>query len=189
MRSEKLYSGESPATEFKPINRGFSLDNQHNVPQPQFSPSQYSSSDSAATSFPIDTTNLYGNSSTLLQSLLAGGGGEQQQQGSAAGGMNFPYSGHFGGMNSGELMTAASWTTSKVPPFLRNSPPKGAAPSPPHSHLQFSNNTAFWNASDIKDVRPSFFPPSSYNAAAGFAEKSKVIIGEKKWICFFIGYN
>lgn len=179
MRSEKLYSGESPATEFKAINRGFSLD--HHQAQPQFSsPSHYSSGDSTVTSFPIDTAaNLYGNSATLLQGLLASGGEQQQQQQqqqqvSAAVGMNYPYNSHFG-MNSGELMAGgASWSPSKVPQFLRNSPPKGAAAATPHSQLQFSNNTAFWNASDMKDVRPSYFP-ASYNTAAGFADKSKNI--------------
>ncbi|KAG6600752.1 Transcription factor basic helix-loop-helix 123, partial [Cucurbita argyrosperma subsp. sororia] len=172
MRSEKLYSGESPATEFKPINRGFSLDH-HNQPPPQFSPSHYSTGDSTITSFPLDTAAaaaaLYGNSTTLLQGLLAGGGSEQQQVSGA--GMNFPYNTHFG-MNSSELMAAASWSNSKVPPFLRNSPPKGAAPTPPQSQLQFSNNTAFWNASDMKDARASYIP-ASYNAAALASDKSK----------------
>ncbi|XP_050941671.1 transcription factor bHLH123-like isoform X2 [Cucumis melo] len=184
MRSEKLYSGESPATEFKPINRGFSLDHHHHhhhhhqhQAQPQFSsPSHYSSGDSAVTSYPIDTNaNLYGNSATLLQGLLAAGGEQQQQpQQQISMGMNFPYNSHFG-MNSGELMTGgASWSPSKVPQYLRNSPPKAAAGGNPHSQLQFSNNTAFWNASDMKEVRPSYFAPS-YNPAAGFTEKSKNI--------------
>ncbi|XP_022156797.1 transcription factor bHLH123 isoform X2 [Momordica charantia] len=169
MRSEKLFSGETPASEFKAINRGFSLDHHQAQPQ-QFSPPQYSSGDSAVTSFPMDTAaNLYGSSATLLQGLL--GGGDQQQTSPPAPALNFPYSAHFA-MNSGELMPP--WSASKVPPFLRNSPPKAAAPAPPHSsHLHFSNNTPFWNASDIKDVRPSFFP--SYNPAPAYPDKSKNI--------------
>jgi len=67
--------------------------------------------------------------------------------------MNFPYPASYG-VNSSELLP--SW--SKVPQFLRTSPPK----QQPQSHLHFSNNAAFWNASDqaaaMKDVRSSFFP-------------------------------
>ncbi|XP_023520428.1 transcription factor bHLH123-like isoform X1 [Cucurbita pepo subsp. pepo] len=143
----------------KGINRGFSLDHHH---QQFASPSHYSSTDSAVTSFPIDTTTaattLYGNSTTLLQGLL---GGEQQQV-SAAASMNYPYNSHYG-INSNEFMAAgASWSPStKLPQFLRN--------STPHNQLQFSNNTAFWNASDMKDVRPSYVP-TSYNT---IPEKSK----------------
>ncbi|XP_023522937.1 transcription factor bHLH123-like isoform X3 [Cucurbita pepo subsp. pepo] len=143
----------------KGINRGFSLDHHH---QQFTSPSHYSSTDSAVTSFPIDTTTaattLYGNSTTLLQGLL---GGEQQQV-SAAASMNYPYNSHYG-INSNEFMAAgASWSPStKLPQFLRN--------STPHNQLQFSNNTAFWNASDMKDVRPSYVP-TSYNT---IPEKSK----------------
>jgi hypothetical protein len=149
---EKLFSGgmggggESAPNEFKhQLNRGFSLD------QPPFSP-QYSSGDSTVTcqgmasSFPMDSA-LYGSPSTILQGLLGPDSQPHQQP------MNFPYPASYG-VNSSELLP--SW--SKVPQFLRTSPPK----QQPQSHLHFSNNAAFWNASDqaaaMKDVRSSFFP-------------------------------
>lgn len=149
---EKLFSGgmsgsggESAANEFKhQLNRGFSLD------QPPFSP-QYSSGDSTVTcqgmasSFPMDSA-LYGSPSTILQGLLGPDNQPHQQP------MNFPYPASYG-VNSSELLP--SW--SKVPQFLRTSPPK----QQPQSHLHFSNNATFWNASEaaaMKDVRSSFFP-------------------------------
>lgn len=169
---DKLFAGgcgDSSNNEFKQMNRGFSLD------QTQFSP-QYSSGDSTVTcqglpsSFQMDSgAALYGSPSTILQGLL-GPHHENQQPNSAP--MNFPYQANYGVNSSDQLLP--SW--SKVPQFLRTSPPK----QPPQSHLQFSNNATFWNApheAAMKDVRPSFFPSLQQQfPTARFEEKPKVII-------------
>ncbi|XP_051133697.1 transcription factor bHLH112 isoform X2 [Andrographis paniculata] len=52
--------------------------------------------------------------------------------------------------------------SNKYPPssFLRTSPPKQTPPAGGGgSHLHFTNNTPFWNASAMADGRSSFFPP------------------------------
>ncbi|KAL6283789.1 transcription factor bHLH123 [Prunus yedoensis var. nudiflora] len=168
---DKLFAGgcgDSSNNEFKQMNRGFSLD------QTQFSP-QYSSGDSTVTcqglpsSFQMDSgAALYGSPSTILQGLL-GPHHDNQQPNSAP--MNFPYQANYGVNSSDQLLP--SW--SKVPQFLRTSPPK----QPPQSHLQFSNNATFWNApheAAMKDVRPSFFPSLQQQfPTARFEEKPKNI--------------
>ncbi|XP_027342788.1 transcription factor bHLH123-like [Abrus precatorius] len=158
-RPEKLFTAESSTNEFKQVNRGFSLD------QNQFSP-QYSSGNSTGTSqglpsttnFQMDSSALYGTPS-ILQGVLLGpdnnNNQQQQQQASSFENrtMSFPYPTSYG-LNTNELIP--SW--SKVPQFLRTSPPKQ---QPPNNQLHFTNNAPFWNASEaanIKDVRSSFFP-------------------------------
>ncbi|TKY49007.1 dimerization protein [Spatholobus suberectus] len=152
-RSEKMFSTESSTNEFKQVNRGFSLDQSH------FSP-QYSSGDSTVTSqglpssnFQMDSSTLYGTPS-ILQGLLGPDNNQPQQQPSSFENrpMSFPYPTSYG-LNSNDLVP--SW--SKVPQFLRASPPK----QPPNNPLHFTNSAPFWNASDaanIKDVQSSFFP-------------------------------
>ncbi|KAH1221475.1 Transcription factor [Glycine max] len=147
-KPEKLFSAESSSNEFK---RGFSLD------QTQFSP-QYSSGDSTVTSqglpcsFQID---YVGNPSSILQGLLGQESNNNQQQPHQGGGaMNFPYSAASYGLNS-NIELVPSW--SKVPQFLRASPPK----QPPNNQLHFTNNAPFWNANSepaIKDSRSNFIP-------------------------------
>ncbi|OIW05958.1 hypothetical protein TanjilG_11645 [Lupinus angustifolius] len=138
----------SSTNEFKQVNRGFSLD------QTQFSP-QYSSGDSNVTSQGIPSTFHTDHYPSVLQGLL---GPESNQQGSFENirPMSFPYSPSYG-LNSNELIP--SWPGSKVPQFLRASPPK-QPPIPNSNQLHFTNNAPFWNASEapIKDARPSFFP-------------------------------
>ncbi|XP_020554489.1 transcription factor bHLH123-like, partial [Sesamum indicum] len=144
----KLYSGASSEDSSVNINpRGFSLD------QPQFS-SQASSNDSTITSqtgFQVDSSAAYG----LLLS--------ENQHHSAYPNrpMNYPYPpSTYGGVNTAELVP--SWN--KYPQFLRTSPPKQAPPQAAgsSSHLHFTNNTPFWNASApaavMSDARSSFFP-------------------------------
>ncbi|KAG6685669.1 hypothetical protein I3842_12G123100 [Carya illinoinensis] len=168
---ERLFSGmsgsESSANEFKQLNRGFSLD------QPPFSP-QYSSGDSTVTcqglpsSFQMDSA-LYGSPSAILQGLLGPDNQPHQQPSLENRPMSFPYPANYG-LNSTELLP--SW--SKVPQFLRTSPPKQT----PSSHLHLSNNAPFWNASEaaIKDVRPSFFPTLQQQfPTPNFDEKPKNI--------------
>ncbi|KAJ4726189.1 putative Transcription factor [Melia azedarach] len=156
---EKVFpgiSGDSTVTEFKQMSRGFSLD------QPQFSP-HGSSTDSTVTcqglpsSFQMDSTALYGNPATIFQGIL---GSENQPHQSAASFENRSVNYHYGastyGMNTSEFVP--SWSGNKVPQFLRTSPPKQ---QPQHTHLHFSNNGPFWNASaaSMNDVRASgFFP-------------------------------
>ncbi|KAJ1394185.1 hypothetical protein SESBI_34410 [Sesbania bispinosa] len=148
-RSEKMFSTESSTNEFnKQVNRGFSLD------QNQFSP-QYSSGDSTVTSqglpstFQMDSSSALYGSPSILQGLLGPDNNNQPHQHHQGG---FPYTTTSYGslINSNELIP--SW--SKVPQFLRASPPK----QPPNNQLHFTNNTPFWNASEIKDVRSSFYP-------------------------------
>ncbi|XP_044473117.1 transcription factor bHLH123 isoform X2 [Mangifera indica] len=168
-RSEKLFSGDSSATEFKQINRGFSLD------QPQFSP-HGSSSDSTVTcqglpsSFQMDSSVLYGSPSTILQGILGppeNNNNNQPHQSS----MIYQYGGNH------ELLP--SWP--KVPQFLRTSPPKQP---PQHSQLHFSNNAPFWNASaaSMNEVRPSGFFPSLQTpyATQNYDEKPKRTISEAR---------
>ncbi|XP_065864560.1 transcription factor bHLH123 isoform X2 [Euphorbia lathyris] len=138
--------------------RGFSLDQ-----QPQFSPHE-SSTDSTVTcqGFQIDSSAIYGSPSTMLQGLL-GSDNQQQQQQSAN---NYSYGTNYGN----ELVPC--W--SKVPQFLRNSPPKQT----PQNQLHFSNNAPFWNASagSMNEVRPSFFNSVQPQfPASNFEEKPKNI--------------
>ncbi|XP_047152283.1 transcription factor bHLH123-like [Vigna umbellata] len=151
-RSEKMFSTESSTNEFKHVNRGFSLD------QSKFSP-QYSSGDSTVTSqglpssnFQMDSSALYGTPS-ILQGLLGPDHNNQQPSSFENRSMSFPYPTTYGLNSNNELIP--SW--SKVPQFLRGSPPK----QPPNNQLHFTNNAPFWNASEaanFKDVRSSFFP-------------------------------
>ncbi|KAK4420706.1 Transcription factor [Sesamum alatum] len=162
---QKLYSGASSEDSSMNINRrGFSLE------QPQFS-SQASSNDSTITSqtgFQVDSAAAYG----LLLS-------DNQHQHSAYPNrpMNYPYpsSGYAGA----ELVP--SWN--KHPQFLRTSPPKQPPPQAASagSHLHFTNNTPFWNASApaapaMTDARSSFFPGSQTQipAPSSFDEKPKM---------------
>ncbi|XP_044490096.1 transcription factor bHLH123-like isoform X2 [Mangifera indica] len=179
-RSEKLFSGvsgDSSVNEFKQINRGFSLDH-----QPQFSPHGGSSSDSTVTcqglpsSFQIDSSALYGSPSTILQGILGApenndNNNNQPHQSS----MNYQY----GGASSYGNELVPSW--SKVPQFLRTSPPKQP---PQHSHLHFSNNAPYWNASaaSMNDVRSSGFFPSLQTpyATQNYEEKPKHAISEAR---------
>ncbi|KAK7272469.1 hypothetical protein RJT34_29084 [Clitoria ternatea] len=154
-RPEKLFSAE-------PSNRGFSLD------QNQFSP-QYSSGDSTVTSqglpstnFQIDSSALYGTPSSILQGLLGPDTNQQQQQAASNSFENRPMSFSYPtsyGLNSNHHHELMPSTWSKVPQFLRASPPKQQSPN--SNQLHFTNNAPFWNASEaanIKDVRSSFFP-------------------------------
>ncbi|KAL2327867.1 hypothetical protein Fmac_021294 [Flemingia macrophylla] len=148
-RPEKLFSAESSSND--QFKRGFSLD------QTQFSP-QYSSGDSTVTSQGLPCSfqmDYVGNPSSILQGLLGpennSNSSNQPHQGGGA--MNFPYSGTSYGLNS-NVELVPSW--SKVPQFLRASPPKQP---PNNSQLHFTNNAPFWNASSdpaIKDARSSF---------------------------------
>ncbi|KAK7262690.1 hypothetical protein RJT34_30266 [Clitoria ternatea] len=149
-RPEKLFTPESSRNEFK---RGFSLD------QTQFSP-QYNSGDSTVTcqglqacSFQMDYVN---NPSSILQGLLGSESNNQESGSFENRPMSFPnYSAASSyGLNSNELVP--SW--SKVPQFLRASPPKQ---QPNNNQLHFTNNAPFWNANSetaIKDAPSNFIP-------------------------------
>ena len=167
--SERVFagvSGDSSMNEFKQMNRGFSLD------QPQFSP-HGSSSESTVTgqglqsSFPMDSSGIYGSPSTMLQGLL-GPDNQGQQSSFDNRSMGYAYGANYG-VSTNELLP--SW--SKIPQFLRNSPPK----QPPQNQLHLSNNAPFWNASSsaMSDVRPSFFPLMQPQfTTSNFDEKPKV---------------
>lgn len=163
-RPEKLFSAESSSNEFK---RGFSLD-------------QYSSGDSTVTSQGLPCSfqmDYVGNPSSILQGLLGHESNNQQpHQGGTASfenrSMNFPYSATTYGLSS-NIELVPSW--SKVPQFLRASPPK----QPPNNHLHFTNNAPFWNANSdpaIKDARSTFisslqtpFSPSNFDVQSKVA--------------------
>ncbi|KAJ8763637.1 hypothetical protein K2173_003109 [Erythroxylum novogranatense] len=162
-------SGDSSVNEFKNISQDFSLD------QPHFSPPG-SSSDSTVTcqglqcSFQMDSSAIYGNTSTVFQGLL-GSENQPRQSSSENRSMGYQYGANYG-ISTNELLP---W--SKIPQFLRNSPPK----QPSHSHLHFSNNAPFWNASasPMTDVRPTFFPSLQPQfPASKFEEKPKQNISE-----------
>lgn len=153
-RPEKLFSPESSSND--QFKRGFSLD------QTQFSSPQYSSGDSTVTSQGLPCSfqmDYVGNPSSILQGLLgqesnnsSNNNNHQPHQG--AGAMNFPYSATTYGLNS-NIELVPSW--SKVPQFLRASPPK----QQPNNQLHFTNNAPFWNANSdpaIKDARSCFIP-------------------------------
>ena len=175
---DKMFSGvggdASSVNEFKQISRGFSLDQSS-----QFSP-HGSSSDSTVTcqglpsSFQMDSTALYGSPSTILQGLL-GSENQTQQSSYENRSINYQYGAAAAsyGMNTNELLPN-SW--SKVPQFLRSSPPKQHL----HGQLHFSNNAPFWNpsaAASMTDVRPGFFPSLQTQFPTGnFDEKTKVKI-------------
>ncbi|XVE50456.1 hypothetical protein DITRI_Ditri01bG0163600 [Diplodiscus trichospermus] len=167
---DKMFSGvggDASVNEFKQISRGFSMD------QSQFSP-HGSSSDSTVTcqglpsSFQMDSTALYGSSPTIFQ--------PQQQASYENHSINYQYGAAAAaasyGMNTNELLPN-SW--SKVPQFLRSSPPKQHL----QGQLHFSNNAPFWNpsaAASMTDVRPGFFPSLPTQFPAGnFEEKTKNI--------------
>ncbi|GLT83449.1 hypothetical protein SLE2022_017390 [Rubroshorea leprosula] len=155
-RTEKMFSGvasDSSVNEFKQINRGFSLDQ------------SFGSSSDSTSSFQMDSSALYGSPSTILQGLL-GSENQAQQSTFETRSMNFQYGTGYS-MNTNEFLP--SW--SKVPQFLRTSPPKQSH----HSQLHFSNNAPFWNpsATSMNDARPSFFPTQF--TAPNFEEKPKNI--------------
>ncbi|KAJ7948529.1 transcription factor bHLH [Quillaja saponaria] len=166
---QQFFSADSTSNEFKQVNRGFSLDQPH-----EFSP-QYSSGDSTVTSnfqMAADSSALYGSPS-ILQGLLGSPSdhhhhhNNQTQNQQASFDQNrpimnsFPYqqvsTANYGLNNSSHelLPPCSSSNWSKVPQFLRSSPPKQ------NQQLHFTNNAPFWNSSDqpasIKDVRSSFY--------------------------------
>ncbi|KAK5834274.1 transcription factor bHLH123-like [Gossypium arboreum] len=126
----------------------------------QFSPC---SSDSSIINN-MDSTSLYGSPSTILQGLL---GTENQTYENRS--ISYQY-----GMNNNDPLLPNSW--SKVPQFLKNSPPK-------NGQLHFSNNAPFWNPSaattaPMVDHRPPGFFPSF--PTPNFDEKPKNNIYEVK---------
>ncbi|KAK8368911.1 hypothetical protein V6Z12_A01G075500 [Gossypium hirsutum] len=179
---DKMFTGDAG---LKQIGRGFSLD------QSQFSP-HGSSSDSTVTcqslpsSFQMDSsTALYGSPSTILQGLLGSENQPQQQQQQSSyenRSMNYQYGAAAPtsyGMNTNDQLLPNA--LSKVPQFLRSSPPKQQL----HGQLHFSNNAPFWNpsaaaaASMTDHVRPGFFPSLQTQFQTGtFDEKPKQNISE-----------
>lgn len=167
---QKIFSGsceDSSGPEYKQVNRGFSLD------QPQFNSHNSPGGESTVTcqglptSFPTDSS-VYGSPSTILQGLLGSSDHQQNQSCFENRPMNYSYLGNYG-VNTNEFLP--SW--SKIPQFLRTSPPK----QPPHTQLHFSNNAPFWNASSAADTRPSFSPTLQPQfSTQSFSEKPKVII-------------
>ncbi|XP_022717953.1 transcription factor bHLH123-like isoform X2 [Durio zibethinus] len=178
---DKMFSGvggDAPVNEFKQISRGFSLDQSS-----QFSP-HGSSSDSTVTSqgfpssFQMDSAALYA-SPTTLQGLLGSENQAQQQSSYENRSLSYQYGAAAAsyGMNTNDQLLPNSW--SKVPQFLRSSPPKQQQQHL-HGQLHFSNNAPFWNpsaaASMSEHVRPGFFPSLQTQFATGnFDEKTKNI--------------
>lgn len=128
------------------------------------------------------SSSLYGSPATFLQGILTGSSENSQQQQ-----QNVNYPGYnptsYNAPSSSELLTS-NWS-SKVPQFLKISPPKHHQPPPPppphhHSQLHFSNNAPFWTASAtaMNDVRSTttttYFPQSQAQfGPPAFDEKPK----------------
>ncbi|KAI4374735.1 hypothetical protein MLD38_012695 [Melastoma candidum] len=135
-------------------------------------PEGHSSHPQIQAGFQIESSSIYGapSPSTLFQGIL----GSENQPST----LSYQYSQGYG-QNSGDLLP--SW--SKVPPFLRISPPKHQqqAAAPSHNQLHFSNNAPFWNAtaaspaaSDIRSTSCYFpSPHSTPFLTTSFEEKSK----------------
>lgn len=190
-----LFPGDSSSndTSFKPINRtttttGFSLDHHHH--HHEFSP-QYSSGDGStvtcqqgslanSSSFQVDSAALYGSpSAILLQGLF---GPDQTPHSNSSLPYNSPNYGVMSTTTSNEVLSSSSnWSSNstKLPQFLRTSPPPQKQPPSNYSHLQFSNNAPFWNAPEaaaMKDVRSSFFSTLQPQfPTTTFEEKPKVV--------------
>ena len=156
-------TGDSSMTEFKQMNRGFSID------QPQFSPHGNSGDSTVScqglqSSFPMDSSSIYGTAATMLQGLLISDN-QAQHCSFENRPMSYGYGANYG-ISTNEFLPKGSQ-------FFRNSPPKQLS----HNQLQFSNNTPFWNASAsaMSDVRPSCFPSMQPQfATSNFDEKPKV---------------
>ncbi|KAK6132752.1 hypothetical protein DH2020_033557 [Rehmannia glutinosa] len=175
--NQALLSGEKVESSFRSLlqedlssnSGGFSLDHQ----TAPFS-SQASSNDSSITSqnltagFQVDSAAAYG--SLLLSENQQHHSTYQNRQ------MNYAYpasGGGYGG-NAAEFMPSMN----KYPQFLRTSQPKHPAAAN-SSHLHFTNNTPFWNASApaataMTDSRSSFFTQThQIPTPPSFNEKSK----------------
>ncbi|KAI4366108.1 hypothetical protein MLD38_022028 [Melastoma candidum] len=90
--------------------------------------------------------------------------------------LGYQYSQSYG-QNSGELLP--SW--SKVPPFLRISPPKHQqqAAASSHNQLHFSNNAPFWNATAASPAVTDTRSTSCYFLSSNGSQFSKTRFEEK----------
>ncbi|KAI3466609.1 hypothetical protein Pfo_023272 [Paulownia fortunei] len=160
--SARNFNEDSPINSFKQVNQSFPLEQQ---PSNSFS----SFSECAATcqglsaSFPLNSTS-YNYTSSLFQTLFDTDSQPQQSliDNQAT---NYSSSQNFR-MSSTELLPSLT----KASPTVKPSLPK----QEPANHLQFTNNTPFWNATAAAsgDFRASFLPstqpqflPSSLNSA------------------------
>lgn len=141
---------DSSVCGLKPMNQGFILDHQRLN-------SINSSGDSTVTcqgfssGFPVGSAS-YGYPSTLLQSLYDPDPQPQQYLFDNRP-MNYSSTANYR-TSLNEL--SPSWP--KYSPYMKPTLPK----QQPSSHLHFTNNTPFWNASAaaLNDIRASFFPTS-----------------------------
>ncbi|XP_051124787.1 transcription factor bHLH123-like isoform X2 [Andrographis paniculata] len=154
--TQKLYSGgtdspdDSAVHNFRQLNRGFSLDQ---AAASSNDDSTITSGHNFTTGFQLDCASAAASASAAAAAyglLLP----ENQSQAQHAA-MNFPYP------SPSATGLISSWN--KFPQsFLRTSPPPPPPPSGGGTHLHFTNNTPFWNASartsTMSDARSSFFP-------------------------------
>ncbi|RVW86411.1 Transcription factor bHLH123 [Vitis vinifera] len=153
---------DSSICALKPMNQGFALDQQRLN-------SINSSGDSTVTcqgfssGFPMGSAS-YGYPSTLLQGLYDP---DPQPQQYLFDNRSMNYSSM---ANYRTSMNELSPSWPKYSPYMKPSLPK----QQPNSHLHFTNNTPFWNASAaaLNDIRASFFPsPQSQFLTPTFEEK------------------
>lgn len=153
---------DSSICALKPMNQGFALDQQRLN-------SINSSGDSTVTcqgfssGFPMGSAS-YGYPSTLLQGLYDP---DPQPQQYLFDNRSMNYSSV---TNYRTSMNELSPSWPKYSPYMKPSLPK----QQPNSHLHFTNNTPFWNASAaaLNDIRASFFPsPQSQFLTPTFEEK------------------
>uniref|UniRef100_A0A830C1E8 Transcription factor bhlh123 n=1 Tax=Phtheirospermum japonicum TaxID=374723 RepID=A0A830C1E8_9LAMI len=152
---QKLYSGpssdDSSVNEFKQINRsGFNLD--QTTP---FSSQAASSNDSTITS----GQNLNTGFQVDFHGMLLSDNQSTYQNRSP---MNYQYPASGGGGGYGANAAEFIPSANKYQQFLRTSQPPPPPTAASGSHLHFTNNTPFWNASAppaaMADGRSSFFP-------------------------------
>ncbi|KAA8515433.1 hypothetical protein F0562_018956 [Nyssa sinensis] len=153
----EIQSQDSSINAFKPINQGFSLDDQTSL---NCVPSSSSGDRSATcqgltTSFPMNISASYDYPSTLLQTLFDTDPQAQQSLYENRS-MNNPST-----TNYQANLNDFSASLPIFSPLLKPSPSK----QQPANHLHY-NNTPFWNASAAapNDLRASFFPsrPSQF---------------------------
>lgn len=147
-------SDDSPINALKPTNQGFALDQQ------RLNSINNSSGDSTtvtcqglSSGFPMSSAS-YGYPSALLQGLYDPDPQPQQYLFDNRGAIN-----NYSSMaNYRTSLNELSPSWPKDSPYMKPSLPK----QQPTTHLHFTNNTPFWNASAaaLHDIRASFFPSS-----------------------------
>lgn len=138
--NNKLNYGQETGLDSSQIQKDFSPESQDSTLINPFTPGNIVTSSGNCTP---TSSSSYGYSSSLLQNLLGSDHMNQPQPQQSLS------NAHYGANSSKFSPLSSSWSP-KISPFFKPSLPK----------LQFSNNTAFWNASAAAPSLPSFLPQS-----------------------------